>query len=115
MGQIGRLIADLGGDDLPPHGRFPGGRPFNLAAEQFRVGGPVIGQGDGARLKFLIANQQQHIQFCHAPQRTGGKLRVPRGAHDGRNIRQRHGFIRAAVQIGDVKLVKLQPHPQVMA
>ena len=112
--EIGGLIADFGGDDLPPHGGFPFRRPFNLAAEQFRVRGAIIGQGDGARLKFLIADEEQNIQFRHAPERTAGKFRVPRRAYDDCNIRQRHRFIRAAIQVRDVKLVKLQPHPEVV-
>ena len=66
--EIGGLIADFGGDDLPPHGGFPFRRPFDLAAEQFRVRGAVIGQSDGTRLKLLIADEQQNIQFRHAAQ-----------------------------------------------
>lgn len=113
--KIRGLVANFGGDDLPPHGGFPFGSPFDLAAEQFRVRGAVIGQGDGARLKLLVADQQQNIQFRHAPERTAGKLRVPRRADDDRHVRERHRFIRAVLQVRDVKLVKFQPHPKVWA
>lgn len=113
--EIGGLVADFGGDDLPPHGGFPFRRPFNLASEQFRVRGAIIGQGDGARFKLLIADEQQDIQFRHAPERTAGKLRVPRRADDDRHIRQRHRFIRAAIQVRDMKLVQLDADFQIMA
>ena len=113
--EIGGLVADFGGDDLPPHGGFPFRRPFNLAAEQFRVRGAIIGQSDGARLKLLIADEQEDIQFRHAPERTTGNVRVPCRADDDRHICQRHGFIHAAVQIRNVKLIKLDADFQIVA
>ena len=115
MRKIGGLIADFGGDDLPPHGGFPFRLPFNLAAKQFRVCGAIIWQGDGARFELLIADEQQDIQFRHAPERTAGKLRVSRRADDDRDIRQRHRFIRAAIQVRYMKLVKLDADLQIMA
>jgi len=113
--EIGGLVADFGGDDLPPHGGSPFPRPFNLTAEQFRVRGAVAGQRDGARLKLLIADQQQDIQFRHAPERAGGKLRVARRTDDGRDICKRHRFIRAAIQVRDMKLIQLNPNFKAVA
>jgi hypothetical protein len=115
MREIGGLIADFSGDDLPPHGRFPFRRPLDLTTKQFRVGSAIIGQGDGTWLKLLIADQQQDIQLRHAPKRTGRKLRVPRRADDDRDIRQRHGFVRAAIQVRNVKLIQLDPDFQTVA
>jgi len=113
--EVGGLIADFGGDDLPPHGGFPFRRPFNLPAEQFRVGGTVIGQSDGARLKLFITDQQEDIQFRHAPECAAGKLRVPCRADDDRHIRQRHGTVHAAVQVRDIKLIQLNADFQIGA
>ena len=115
VGEVGGLVAYFGGDDLPPHRGFPFRRPFDLTAKQIGVGGAIIGQGDRARLKLLIADEQEHIQFRHAPQGTGGKLGVPRGANDGCHIRQRHGFVRAVLHVRDAKLVKLDADFQIVA
>ena len=113
--EIRGLVADFRGDDLPPHGRFPFRRPLDLTAEQFRVRGAVIGQGDGAWFKLLIADEQQDIQFRHTPERTGRKLCVPCSTDDDRDIRQRYRFIHAAIQVCDTKLVKLDADFQIMA
>ena len=115
MREVGGLVADLGCDDLPPHGRLPHRRPFNLPAQKFSAGGAIVGHGQRARFKFLIADQQQHVQLCHAAQRTGGELRVPRCADDHRHVLQRHGFVRATLHVRNMKLVKLDADFQVRA
>ena len=111
----GGLIAHLGGDDLPPHRAFPFRRPFDLAAEQFGVGGAVVGEIERAWLELLVAHQHQHVQLRHAPQRAGGDREIGRRRHDDGNIRQRDGALLARLAILNVKLVELHPYPQVVA
>ena len=111
----GGLIANFGRDDLPPHRAFPFRRPFDLAAEQFGVGGAVVGEIEGARLELLVAHKHQYVQLSHAPQRTGGDGEIRRNRHDDGNICQWNSAFLARLAVLNVKLIELHPYPQVVA
>ena len=114
MSEISRLIPNFRRDDLPPERFFPLRRPFDLAAKQFRIRGAVIGQGEDARFKFFVANEHQNIQLRHASKRARCHGQIRRGGDNHRNIRERHGAFGAVLAILNVKLIKLQPHPQMV-
>ena len=100
--QNGSLISYFCRDDISPNGKFPFGRPFDLATEQVGIGGPIVGERQAARLEFFIADDQEDVQLGHPSECAVGKLRVARSGNDHRHIGQRHRAVGSLVEIADV-------------